>query len=100
MVECKEMRIAIKGHSRQNKVPEVGGCYFRNTEAEQTTRLTSKPTEPEETKIFDKMLHQCRVLWQLGSLQALSRILTCSSARETFVDLRDATCRNPLLQHL
>jgi len=41
-------------------VPEVQCCYFRNTETAHPTHLTSKPTEPEETKILFKMLHQCR----------------------------------------
>jgi hypothetical protein len=57
--ECKEIRGAInKGYSRQNTVPEIQGCYFRNTETAQPTYITSKPTEPEKT--FVKMLHQCR----------------------------------------
>jgi hypothetical protein len=40
-------------------VPEVQGCPFRNTDTAQPTHLTSQPVEPEETKIFVKMLHQC-----------------------------------------
>jgi hypothetical protein len=64
MVGCKEMRSAInkgiKEYSRQNTVPEVQGCYFRNTETAHPAHLTSKPTESEETKFLVKMLHQCR----------------------------------------